>query len=111
MSLLWRRLALVMGAILIVVCLGTVGFVTFAGYSVFDALYMSLITITTVGYFEVQPLSTTGRVFNSVFLMTGVSTMFFAIGVVTQTVIELEFNKYFTQRRTRRMIDKLKNHF
>ena len=111
MYLLWRRLAFVAGAIGLVVLFGTVGFVTIAGYSAFDAFYMSMITITTVGYFEVKPLTTAGRVFNAFFMMAGVSTMFLAIGAVTQIVIELEFNKYFTQRRTRRMIEKLENHF
>ena len=111
MSVLWRRLALIAGAIGVVVLLGTVGFVTVAGYPVFDAFYMSLITITTVGYTEIRPLTTAGRIFNSFYMMAGVSTMFLAIGAVTQTVIELEFNKYFAQRRTRRMIDKLENHF
>jgi voltage-gated potassium channel len=111
MLVLWRRLAFVAAAIGLVVLFGTVGFVTFAGYKLFDAFYMSLITITTVGYFEVQPLTAAGRVFNAFYMMAGVSTLFLAIGAVTQVVIELEFNKYFTQRRTRRMIEKLENHF
>lgn len=111
MANLWRRLWMVVAAIALTLVIGTTGFVLVAGYSVFDAVYMSLITITTVGYFEVQPLSPAGRVFNSLFLMLGVSTMFFAIGVVTQTAIELEFNKYFTQRRARRMIEKLRDHY
>jgi voltage-gated potassium channel len=84
---------------------------TFAGYSLPDAVYMSLITITTVGYMEVRPLGTGGRIFNSFFLMLGVSTMFFAIGVVTQTVIELELNRYFSRRRTKKMIDQLRGHY
>jgi voltage-gated potassium channel len=109
--LLWRRLGMVFVAVGFSLVIGTAGFMLFARHTFFDALYMALITITTVGYFEVQPLGTAGRIFNSFFMLLGVSTMFFAIGVVTQTVIELEFNKYFSRRRAKRMIDQLRDHY
>jgi voltage-gated potassium channel len=59
----------------------------------------------------VRPLSTTGRIFNLCFMLLGVSTLLFGIGVVTQALIELEFNKYFFQRRAKRMIEKLRDHY
>lgn len=111
MDLLWKRLALVGGALGLTLLIGIAGFMLIAGYPFFDALYMSMITITTVGYMEVRPLTTAGRIFNSFFLLLGVSTMFFAIGAVTQTVFELEFNKVFEKRRTRRKMEKLHDHF
>lgn len=111
MEILIRRLALVVGAILLAAAIGTAGFVFIAGYSLPDAIYMSLMTITTVGYMEVRPLSQAGRIFNMFFMLIGVSTLFLAIGAVTQIVIELEFNKYFVRRRTKRMIDNLQDHF
>jgi voltage-gated potassium channel len=111
MGLLWRRLRLFVLAVVGCVIVGTIGFMWFANYTFFDAVYMSLITITTVGYMEVRPLGTAGRVFNSLFLVLGVSVMFFGIGVVAQSVIELELNKYFSRRRTKRMIDQLRGHY
>src|SRR4051794_35470320 len=111
MKILLRRLALIAGAICTAVLIGTTGFVFIAGYPVLDALYMSLMTITTVGYMEVHPLSAAGRIFNMFFMLIGVSTLFLAIGIVTQTVIELEINKVFQRRRAKRMIDNLQDHY
>jgi voltage-gated potassium channel len=71
---------------------------------------MTLITMTTVGYGEVHPLSHAGRVFNSFLIMFGVTTIFIAIGAMTQTIIELEFGDVFNKRRNKRMIEKLNHH-
>src|SRR3954452_24845919 len=105
-----RRLALIALAIIMILFTGTVGFIVIENYPPFDAFYMSLMTITTVGYGEVHPLSFAGRVFNSFLIFFGVSVMFLAVGGTTQTIIELEFNRYFEKLRVRRMIEKLDNH-
>jgi voltage-gated potassium channel len=72
---------------------------------------MTLTTITTVGYGEIHPLSQAGRIFNSFLIFFGVSTMFFAIGGMTQIIIELELNQYFGKRRIRTMIENLSKHY
>ncbi len=105
------RLLRVLLAICVVLALGTAGFATIADYPLFDAFYMTLMTITTVGYAEIHPLTHAGRVFNSFVIFFGVSTMFLAVGATTQTIIELELSQYFLKRRVRRMIDKLDDHF
>jgi voltage-gated potassium channel len=106
-----RRFLILAGMIGTALALGTAGFTIIERYPVFDAFYMSLTTITTVGYMEVHPLSTAGRVFNSVLIIFGVTTLFMGIGLMTQTIIELELGDVFEKRRIRRMIDKLKDHF
>ncbi len=107
-----RRLIITALAIVTTLTIGTVGFVVIEdGFSPFDAFYMSLITITTVGYAEVVGLSRAGRIFNSFLLLFGVGVMFYAIGVMTQTIIELELGEFFGKRRIRRMIEKLKDHY
>ncbi len=106
-----RRAALIAALLLITVCVGTLGFHRIENYSIFDAFYMTLITITTVGYQEIHPLSHAGRVFNSFLILFGVSAMFFAVGAVTQTIIELELQDRYGKRRKKRMIAKLENHF
>ena len=84
----FARRALVVGAMLgIIILAGTVGFVLIEGYSWFDAFYMTLITMTTVGYDEIHPLSQSGRIFNSFLIAFGVTTIFIAIGAMTQTII------------------------
>ncbi|HTT64461.1 MAG TPA: potassium channel protein [Bryobacteraceae bacterium] len=111
MNLLLRRLAFIASLIVFTLVMGTVGFTVVEHYPVFDAFYMTLITVSTVGYAEVHPLSHAGRVFNSFLIFFGVTTMFFAIGIMTQSLIELELGEYFEKRRTKRMIEKLENHF
>ncbi len=98
-------------ALLATLLIGTAGFVLIEHYTVFDAFYMTLITVTTVGYGEIHPLSPQGRIFNSVLILFGVSLLFFGIGLTTQVVIQLELGELFGKRRMRRMIDKLENHY
>ena len=111
MKNLLRRLTIVAGLIALVLATGTIGFELVDGYPPFDAFYMTLITVSTVGYAEIHPLSHAGRVFNSFVIFFGVIVMFFAIGAMTQSIVELELGEYFGKRRTRRMIEKLNNHF
>jgi voltage-gated potassium channel len=111
MGRLKRRFLLIALVIVLMLTIGTVGFVWIEGYPPFDAFYMTLTTITTVGYREVHDLSRAGRVFNSFLIVFGVTTMFFAIGAMTQSVIVLELGEFFGKRRTKRMIDKLEKHY
>src|SRR4051794_16133884 len=111
MTRLTRRFLFIIVAIVTTLALGTLGFTLIAGYPVFDAFYMSLTTMTTVGYGEIHPLSQAGRVFNSFLIVFGVTTIFIAIGAMTQTIIELEFGDAIGKRRNKRMIENLKDHY
>ncbi len=108
---LLRRFLLTAFAIVTTLAVGTIGFSLIAHYPPFDAFYMTLTTMTTVGYGEIHPLSRAGRVFNSFLILFGVTTIFIAIGAVTQTVIEMEFGDVLNRRRSKRMIEQLKDHF
>jgi voltage-gated potassium channel len=111
MNRLARRFVLIVVAIVTTLSIGTVGFTVIDGYPPFDAFYMTLTTMTTVGYGEIHPLSQAGRVFNSFLIVFGVTTIFIAIGAMTQTIIELEFGDAIGKRRKERMIDNLKDHY
>lgn len=111
MDHLRSRLAIIGTAILLTLAFGTAGFVLIEDYPLFDAFYMALITVTTVGYGEIHPLSQAGRLFNSVLILFGVTTMLLAVGGMTQTIIELELNQYFGKRRIKAMIEKLTEHY
>lgn len=111
MHRLARRFGYILIAIAAILAIGTAGFTLIEGYPVFDAFYMTLTTMTTVGYMEIHPLSTSGRVFNSFLIFFGVTTILVAIGAMTQTIIELEFGEALENRRKNRMIEKLENHF
>ncbi len=111
MERLKRRLLLIALAIATTLAIGTGGFVLIAGFPLFDAFYMTLTTMTTVGYAEIHPLSEAGRIFNSFLIFFGVSTLFIAVGAMTQTIIEMEFGEAIGKRRNKRMIEKLKDHY
>ena len=106
-----KRLLWASAAIAAALTIGTVGFVSIEHYPVFDAFYMSLITIFTVGYNEIHPLSQAGRIFNSFLIFFGALTLLLAAGAMTQTIIELELNQFFGKRRVKNMVDSLTDHF
>jgi voltage-gated potassium channel len=106
-----KRFILIAGALLVTLAGGTLGFIFIEHYPPFDAFYMTLITISTVGYAEVHPLSHAGRVFNSFLIFFGVIIMLLAVGGMTQAIIELELNQYFGKRRTKKMIESLHDHY
>jgi voltage-gated potassium channel len=111
MTRLTRRFTVTAAAVASTLLIGTIGFTVIDNYSPFDAFYMSLTTMTTVGYGEIHPLSRAGRIFNSFLIAFGVSTIFIAIGALTQTIIEAEFGGPIGRRRKKRMIEKLKDHY
>jgi voltage-gated potassium channel len=71
--------------------IGTVGFVLIENYSFIDGLYMSAITITTVGFGEVQPLSTAGRIFTTGLILCSFLALAFAGHTIGQSLIEHRF--------------------
>ena len=111
MNRLTRRLIFTVVAIAITLAIGTLGFTIIDHYPPFDAFYMTLTTMTTVGYAELHPLSRAGRIFNSFLIFVGVTTIFIVMGAMTQTIIELEFGDAIVKRRNKRMIDKLNGHY
>ncbi|MEQ1871307.1 MAG: potassium channel protein [Vicinamibacterales bacterium] len=90
---------------------GTVGFHVVAAAPWFDGFYMALTTLTTVGYGELIPLTTAGRVFNSVLIVSGVTVMFVSIGLLADLVVKLELTDYFGVRRRMRMLNTLSDHY
>jgi voltage-gated potassium channel len=109
MSRLAKRLLYILVAIAATLTIGTVGFSLIGGYPVFDAFYLTLTTMTTVGYGDTFSHST--RLFNAFLIIFGVTTIFIAIGAMTQTIIEFELGDALGKRRNKRMIDKLKDHY
>jgi len=109
MSRLAKRFLYILAAIAATLTIGTVGFSLIGRYSIFDAFYLTLTTMTTVGYGD--SFSHAGRVFNAFLIIVGVSTIFIALGAMTQTIVELELGDALGKRRNKRMIDKLKDHY
>ncbi len=103
------RLAIMMA--LIVVAGGTVGYVLIEGWNAWDAFYMTIITVTTVGYREVHPLTRPGELFTTVLVVSGVGTLFYTASLLMALLVEGELHQRWKRRRLERMIDNLSNHF
>jgi len=98
-------------ALLLLTAGGTAGFHYMEHWGWFDSFYMVVITLSTIGYQEVHPLSHAGRVFNTALIIAGVALVFLMIGSLTQALLEFELVKVFGKRRMEREISKLKDHY
>jgi voltage-gated potassium channel len=90
---------------------GSLGFVWLEGWSFFDALYMTVTTLTTVGYGETHPLDRIGRIYNMVLILTGMGVMFYIVGSLARVVIEGELHAVFGRRKLIKHIKRLKHHY
>ncbi len=84
----WTILPVVL--IIGVIAFGTIGYAIIEKWDIFDAFYMAISTLTTVGYMEVHPLSKTGRIFTTFLILSGVGTMLYALSIGARVVLEGE---------------------
>ena len=98
-------------ALLLILIGGTAGYVLIEGWSLLDAFYMSAITITTVGYREVQPLSEAGQVFTVVLLFFGVGAAFYILTTLVAAILEGDLRQVYGARRMKVMIERLHDHY
>ena len=108
---LWWRLLIVAAVLVSAILLGTLGFVLVEGWTLFDAFYMALMTLTTVGYGEIHPLSFHGRLFASFLMLVGVASVFVSFAILGDTLLRLELTDYFDQRRRTRMLQHIAGHY
>jgi voltage-gated potassium channel len=94
-----------------VIAIGITGYTLIEGWDLLDSFYMTIITISTVGYTEVHPQSTTGRLFTSGLIVIGVGTMLFGFGVFAEALTENNFGIYRRQRQLERQLNQLRDHF
>ena len=90
---------------------GTFGYIVIEGWPVWDAFYMTMISVTTVGYREVHEMSRAGQAWTIVVTVTGIATLFYTATLAMAEVVEGEFYQRFEQRRFTRMLDQLTGHF
>jgi len=104
------KIYIALGLILSVVIIGTVGYIIVAGYNFVDAFYMTIITVGTVGFEEVHPLSVTGKLFTAFLIIISLSIFAYALSTMTSTIVSGEINRYFKLRRVDTAIAKLEKH-
>jgi voltage-gated potassium channel len=105
----WRRLWLGIGVVAGVLVAGTVGYLLL-GFSLLDALYQTVTTVTTVGFREVRPLSDAGRVFTMVLILVGVATVLYTFSLLMGALIEGQVRELFGRRRMERQISRMSGH-
>lgn len=109
-----RHLLYALGALLLVTMLGTVGFWIVGGpeYGLIDAIYMTIITLTTVGFTEVIDMSQNpaGRIFTVGLLVLGMGIVAYSVPMMARYALEGHLNHMFTRRRMSKMIDRLTGH-
>ncbi|MDA2931146.1 potassium channel protein [Acidobacteria bacterium AH-259-O06] len=90
---------------------GTLGFTFIEGWSLLDAFYMTIITISTVGYGETHPLSSQGRLFASFLILTGIGTAVYTFTRLGQVLLEGELQGVLGRKRMKNQVAKLNDHY
>jgi voltage-gated potassium channel len=106
-----RRLLWGLFAFIIIVVIGTIGYEVIEGWSFIDSLYMTITTITTVGFGEVHPLSDAGRIFSIFLIIGGVGGALYILTTIMGYLLEGQFGITMGRRRMKTKIAKLKKHF
>ena len=98
-------------ALLVLTVAGTLGYRLVEGWTLFDSLYMTIITLATIGYGEPAGMTQAGRAFTVLLIVAGVGTVGYAVTVVTQSTIQGELLATWERRRVQERIKKLRDHF
>jgi voltage-gated potassium channel len=94
-----------------VVVSGVLGYHFLEEYTWLESLYMTVITLSTVGYREVRPLSPTGQIFTILLVVGGVGVVFYTAIAVAEKVVQGEFQQFFGRRRMEKRISSLTDHY
>lgn len=106
-----KKLGIALFAFLLLILFGMFGYSYLEKWPLFDSLYMTIITIGTVGFSEVHTLDQAGRIFTIVLIILGLSTATYFFSLVSKAVLEGELNSYFGRQKMLSNIEKLRNHY
>jgi voltage-gated potassium channel len=106
-----RKIGKGFGILLVVLACGTAGYMLIEKWSLLDSLYMTVITITTVGYREMGPMSPAGMVFTIVVVFSGMGLIIYILGAVAQAMVEFQLGSVIGRRKLLLKIHSMKNHY
>jgi len=98
------------GIILLIKIVGVAGFAITAGYNFLDALYMTVITITTIGYRELKPLPEPAKIFNIIYIIFSFTVFTYALSRLTRYIVSGELALYFKNRKLMNAIEHFNQH-
>lgn len=111
MKELRQKLLLSLFLIVLVISFGTLGYMFIEGWDLVDSLYMTIITLASVGYKEVHDLSLNGKMFTIILIIGGVGTVAYALTAGARIILEGELQDVFGRRRLEKKIRELKDHY
>ncbi|NPB08993.1 MAG: potassium channel protein [Thermodesulfobacteria bacterium] len=106
-----RQLVYSVCLLLLLLFIGTLGYYLIEGWSFFDALYMTVITLSTVGFGEIHPLSHSGRLFTIILIMGGVGVAFYVFTMITETIVSGQLQDFLGRRRLEAKLASLHDHY
>jgi voltage-gated potassium channel len=106
-----NRILLLFLMVLAVFLLGTAGYMLLEDWSLIDSAYMTIITLGTVGFGEVHPLSELGRIFTIMLILLGVSTLAYGLRTLAQYFLEQDYLRQWRKRQVMRKVKELQDHF
>lgn len=95
---------------ILIVLVGTTGFIVIEGWSLLESFYMTIITITTVGFMEVRPLSDAGRIFTAFLILTSFGTIAYAVSTITSYLASGDLKKFRKELRSEKSVQRMENH-
>ncbi len=105
------RFTLAILTAVIILLVGTAGYSFIEGWDLLDSLYMTLITVATIGFGEIRPLSPTGRVFTIFIIVFGVGNAAYLVGQLSQMMVEVSLRKVMGRRKLEKQIRAIKDHY
>ncbi|KAF0221374.1 MAG: TrkA domain-containing [Geobacteraceae bacterium] len=106
-----RHLKISFLVLALLVSLGTAGYMGIEGWRFLDALYMTIITLGTVGFREVYPLSDAGKIFTVFLIIFGVSVIGYIVGSLAQIMFEGQFQRIIGRKKVEKKVEALKDHY
>lgn len=109
--MIFNKLTGIVFILTVIILTGTLGYSTLEGWSLLESLYMTIITLSSVGFMEVHPLSNTGRIFTMVLILCGSGVLIYGISVITAFVVEGELTDVLRRKKMDKKIESYKGHY
>jgi voltage-gated potassium channel len=106
-----KKISISVLILFVILIFGTIGYMLIEGSNMTDSLYMTVISITTVGFSEVIPLSPAGKYFTIILIFGGVGLFLFIVSLITQAMVEGGLHTFLGRRNMEKKLAGLKNHY
>ena len=107
---LFSKIYIALGLLILIIVGSTLSFMAIEGWSWIDAFYQTIITVSTVGFGEVHPLSYSGKLYTSFLIITSFGTFAYAISSITSYIVTGDYKRYFKDYKNMKEISQIKNH-